>query len=95
MNLRSFILSLLILTQAPYLAAQTSGGLIFECGSDKLTQLNSQLINYQQELGIDASVYQVQEGEGRLRVSLKDSSVYGTLYLRWDPRYSITEERIS
>jgi hypothetical protein len=37
----------------------------------------------------------VQEGEGRLRVSLKDPSVYGTLYLRWNPQYSITEERIS
>ena len=95
MNLRPFILSLFILTQAPSLAAQTNGGLVFECRPDKLTQLNGQLINYQKELGIDASIYKVQEGDGRLRVSLKDPSVYGTLYLRWDPQYSITEERIS
>jgi hypothetical protein len=94
MNLRPFILSLFILTQGPSLAAQTNGGLVFECRPDKLTQLNGQLINYQKELGIDASIYKVQEGDGRLRVSLKDPSVYGTLYLRWDPQYSITEERI-
>ncbi len=95
MNLRSLIFSLFVLTQASSLAAQVNGGLIFECGSDKLTQLSSQLRSYQQELGIDISVYQVQEGEGRLRVTLKDPSVYGTLYLRWNPQYSITEERIS
>lgn len=95
MNLRSFIFTLFVLTQAPSLAAQANGGVIFECGSDKLTKLSSQLRSYQQELGIDASVYQVQEGGGRLRVSLKDPSVYGTLYLRWNPQYSITEERIS
>jgi hypothetical protein len=95
MNLRSFIFTVFVLTQAPSLAAESNGGLIFECGSDKLTQLSSQLRSYQQELGIDTSVYQVQEGEGRLRVSLKDPSVYGTLYLRWNPQYSITEERIS
>jgi hypothetical protein len=95
MNLRPFILSLFILTQAPSLAAQTNGGLVFECGSDKLTQLNGQLGTYQKELGIDASVYKVDEVDGRLRLSLKDPSVYGTLYLRWDPQYNITEERIS
>jgi hypothetical protein len=95
MNLRSFIFTLFVLTQTPSLASQANGGLIFECGSDKLNQLNSQLINYQQELGIDASVYKVDEVDGRLRLSLKDPSVYGTLYLRWDPQYNITEERIS
>ena len=95
MNLRSLIFSLFILTQATSLAAQTNGGVIFECGSDKLNQLKDQLNAYQQDLGIDTSVYKVHQGEGRLRVSLKDPSVYGTLYLRWDPQYGITEERIS
>jgi hypothetical protein len=95
MNLRSFIFSLSILIPAPLLAAQTHGGLIFECGSDKLTQLNGQLVAYSKELGIDVSVYKVDEGGGRLRLILKDPSVYGTLYLRWDPQYKITEERIS
>lgn len=95
MNLRSFIFSLFILTQAHSLAAEANGGVIFECGPDKLTQLNGQLNTYQQELGIDASVYKVYQGESRLRVSLKDPSVYGTLYLRWNPQYGITEESIS
>ena len=95
MNLRSLIFSLFILTQATSLAAQTNGGVIFECGSDKLNQLKDQLNAYQQDLGIDGSVYKVHQGEGRLRESLKDPSVYGTLYLRWDPQYGITEERIS
>jgi hypothetical protein len=95
MYLRPFILSLFILTQAPSLAAQTNGGLVFKCGPDKLTQLNGQLVAYSKELGIDVSVYKVDEGGGRLRLILKDPSVYGTLYLRWDPQYSITEERIS
>ena len=95
MNLRSFIFSLFILTQAYSLAAEANGGVIFECGPGKLAQLNGQLNAYQQELGIDASVYKVHQGESRLQVSLKDPSVYGTLYLRWNPQYGITEERIS
>ena len=95
MNLRSFILSLSILIPAPWLAAQTHGGLVFECGSSELTQLKSELKTYQQALGIDTSVYKVDEREGRLRLSLKDPSVYGTLYLRWNPQYKITEERVS
>ncbi len=95
MNLRSFIFSLFILTQAHSLAAEANGGVIFECGPDKLTHLNGQLNTYQQELGIDASVYKVYQSESRLRVSLKDPSVYGTLYLRWNPQYGITEESIS
>ncbi|MEN9931127.1 MAG: hypothetical protein RL604_1374, partial [Pseudomonadota bacterium] len=78
MNLRSFILSLFLLTQAPFSVAQVNGGVIFECESDKLTQLTAQLSAYHQELGIHSSLYEVDQGEGRLRVSLKDPSVYGT-----------------
>ncbi|MEN9341218.1 MAG: hypothetical protein RJA32_307 [Pseudomonadota bacterium] len=95
MKLKVFIFSLFISSQSPLLAAQGNGGLIFECTSDKLTQLKSELKTYQQELGIDVSVYQLSESEGRLGLSLKNPSVYGTLYLRWDPQYAITEERIS
>ena len=84
-----------MLIPAPWLAAQTHGGLVFECGSGKLTQLKSELKTYQQALGIDTSVYKVDEREGRLRLNLKDPSVYGTLYLRWNPQYKITEERVS
>ncbi len=95
MKLKIFIASLFVLIQAPLVVAQTNGGLIFECGADKRNQLKSELNAYQQELGIDASVYEVHESDARLRLSLKDPSVYGTLYLRWDPKYNITEERIS
>ena len=95
MNLRSFIFSLSMLIPAPWLAAQTHGGLVFECGSSELTQLKSELKTYQQALGIDTSVYKVDERDGRLHLSLKDPSVYGTLYLRWNPQYKITEERVS
>ena len=95
MKLKTFITSLFVLIQAPLVVAQTNGGLIFDCGADKLTQIKSQLNTYQQELGVDASVYQLHESGARLRLSLKDPSVYGTLYLRWDPKYNITEERIS
>ncbi len=95
MKLKIFIASLFLLIQAPLVVAQTNGGLIFECGADKRNQLKSELNAYQQELGVDASVYEVHESGTRLRLSLKDPSVYGTLYLRWDPKYNITEERIS
>ena len=95
MNLRSFIFSLSILIPAPWLAAQTHGGLIFECRSGKLAQLKSQLNTYQQELGIDTSVYAIHESGTHLRLSLKDPTIYGTLYLRWNPKYNITEERVS
>jgi hypothetical protein len=95
MKLKTFIASLFVLIQAPLVVAQTNGGLIFDCGADKLTQIKSQLNTYQQELGVDASVYDLHESGARLRLSLKDPSVYGTLYLRWDPKYNITEERIS
>lgn len=95
MKLKTFITSLFVLIQAPLVVAQTNGGLIFECGADKLTQIKSQLNTYQQELGVDASVYELHENGTRLRLSLKNPSVYGTLYLRWDPKYNITEERIS
>ena len=95
MKLKIFIASLFVLIQAPLVVAQTNGGLIFECGADKRNQLKSELNAYQQELGVDASVYEVHESGTRLRLSLKDPSVYGTLYLRWDPKYNITEERIS
>jgi hypothetical protein len=95
MKLKTFITSLFVLIQAPLVVAQTNGGLIFDCGADKLTQIKSQLNTYQQELGVDASVYDLHESGARLRLSLKDPSVYGTLYLRWDPKYNITEERIS
>lgn len=95
MKLKIFIASLFVLIQAPLVVAQTNGGLIFECGADKRNQLKSELNAYQQELGVDASVYEVHESGTRLRLSLKDPSVYGTLYLRWDPKYDITEERIS
>lgn len=95
MKLKIFIASLFLLMQAPLVAAQTNGGLIFECGADKRNQLKSQLNAYQQELGVDTSVYELHESGTRLRLSLKDPSVYGTLYLRWDPKYNITEERIS
>lgn len=95
MKLKTFIVSLFVFTQAPLVAAQANGGLIFECGADKLTQLKSQLHTYQQELGVDPSVYEVHESGARLRLSLKAPSSYGTLYLRWDPKYNITEERIS
>jgi hypothetical protein len=95
MKLKIFIASLFVLIQAPLVVAQTNGGLIFECGADKRNQLKSELNAYQQELGVDASVYEVHESGTRLRLNLKDPSVYGTLYLRWDPKYNITEERIS
>lgn len=95
MKLKIFIASLFVLIQAPLVVAQTNGGLIFECGADKRNQLKNELNAYQQELGIDASVYDLHESGTRLRLSLKDPSVYGTLYLRWDPKYNITEERIS
>jgi hypothetical protein len=95
MKLKTFITSLFVLIQAPLVVAQTNGGLIFECGADKRNQLKSELNAYQQELGVNASVYELHESGTRLRVSLKDPSVYGTLYLRWDPKYNITEERIS
>ena len=95
MKLKVFIVSLFVLIQAPWLAAQTNGGLIFDCDSGNLNQLISQLSTYKKDLGIDASVYELQEHGARLRLSLKDPSVYGTLYLRWDPKYNITEERIS
>ena len=95
MKLKTFIVSLFVFTQAPLVAAQANGGLIFECGADKFTQLKSQLHTYQQELGVDPSVYEVHESGARLRLSLKAPSSYGTLYLRWDPKYNITEERIS
>jgi hypothetical protein len=95
MKLKIFIASLFVLIQAPLVVAQTNGGLIFECGADKRNQLKSELNAYQQELGVNASVYELHESGTRLRVSLKDPSVYGTLYLRWDPKYNITEERIS
>lgn len=95
MKLKIFIASLFVLIQAPMVVAQTNGGLIFECGADKRNQLKSELNAYQQELGVDASIYEVHESGTRLRLSLKDPSVYGTLYLRWDPKYNITEERIS
>ncbi|QWD89361.1 hypothetical protein GQ367_02510 [Polynucleobacter sp. MWH-CaK5] len=95
MKLKIFIVSLFVLTQAPLVAAQANGGLIFECGAERLTQLKSQLKTYQQELGVDPSVYEVHESGARLRLSLKAPSIYGTLYLRWDPKYNITEERIS
>ena len=95
MKLKIFIASLFVLIQAPLVVAQTNGGLIFECGADKRNQLKSELNAYQQELGVDASVYEVHESGTRLRLSLKDPSVYGTLYLRWDPKYNITEERIA
>jgi hypothetical protein len=95
MKLKIFIASLFVLIQAPLVVAQTNGGLIFECGADKRNQLKSELNAYQQELGVDASVYEVHESGTRLRLSLKDPSIYGTLYLRWDPKYNITEERIS
>ena len=95
MKLKAFIVSLFVFTQAPLVAAQANGGLIFECGADKFTQLKSQLHTYQQELGVDPSVYEVHESGARLRLSLKAPSIYGTLYLRWDPKYNITEERIS
>ena len=95
MKLKTFIVSLFIFTQAPLVAAQTNGGLIFECGAEKLVQLKSQLKTYQQELGVDPSVYEVHESAARLRLSLKAPSIYGTLYLRWDPKYNIAEERIS
>ncbi len=95
MKLKIFIASLFVLIQAPLVVAQTNGGLIFECRADKRNQLKSELNAYQQELGVDASVYEVHESGTRLRLSLKDPSVYGTLYLRWDPKYNITEERIS
>jgi len=94
MKLKIFIASLFVLIQAPLVVAQTNGGLIFECGADKRNQLKSELNAYQQELGVDASVYEVHESGARLRLSLKDPSVYGTLYLRWDPKYDITEEHI-
>lgn len=95
MKLKTFITSLFVLIQSPLVVAQTNGGLIFDCGADKLTHIKSQLNTYQQELGVDASVYELHESGARLRLSLKDPSVYGTLYLRWDPKYNITEERIS
>ena len=95
MKLKTFIVSLFVFTQAPLVAAQTNGGLIFECGIEKLTQLKSQLNTYQQELGVDPSFYEVHESGAHLRLSLKAPSIYGTLYLRWDPKYNITEERIS
>jgi hypothetical protein len=95
MKLKTFIVSLFVFTQAPLVAAQANGGLIFECGADKFTQLKSQLHTYQEELGVDPSVYEVHESGARLRLSLKAPSIYGTLYLRWDPKYNITEERIS
>jgi hypothetical protein len=95
MKLNTFIASLFVLIQAPLVVAQTNGGLIFECGADKRNQLKSELNAYQQELGVDASVYEVHESGTRLRLNLKDPSVYGTLYLRWDPKYNITEERIA
>jgi hypothetical protein len=94
MNLRSIIFSLFVIIQAPWLAAKTHGGLIFECDSGKLTQLKIQLNAYQKELGIDTSVYHLHEGGTHLRLSLKDPSVYGTLYLRWNPTYNITEETV-
>ncbi len=95
MKLKIFIFSLLISSQSSLLASQGNGGLIFECPSDKLVQLKNDLKIYEQELSIDASVYEVDQGSGRLRLSLKDPSVYGTLYLRWDPKYKISEELIS
>uniref|UniRef100_UPI0040475A36 hypothetical protein n=1 Tax=Polynucleobacter sp. TaxID=2029855 RepID=UPI0040475A36 len=95
MKLKKFIVSLFVFTQAPLVATQANGGLIFECGAEKLTQLKSQLHTYQQELGVDPSVYEVHESGARLRLNLKAPSIYGTLYLRWDPKYNITEERIS
>jgi hypothetical protein len=95
MKLKTFIFSLFVLIQAPSLAAQANGGLFFECGVGKLAQLKSEINTYQQELGVDATVYEVHENGTRLRLSLKDPSIYGTLYLRWDPKYNITEERIS
>ncbi len=95
MKLKIFIFSLFISSQSSLLAAQGNGGLIFECASDKLVQLKTDLKIYEQELSIDASVYEIDQGAGRLRLSLKDPSVYGTLYLRWDPKYKISEELIS
>lgn len=95
MKLKILIFSFFLLTQAHLLAAKTNGGLIFECSVDKLIQLKSELNTYKKELGIDATMYQVQERGAQLRLSLKAPSSYGTLYLRWDPKYNITEERIS
>ncbi len=95
MKLKTFIVSLFVCTQASLVAAQTNGGLVFECGAEKLAQLKSQLNTYQQELGVDPSFYEVHESGAHLRLSLKAPSIYGTLYLRWDPKYNITEERIS
>ena len=69
MKLKTFIVSLFIFTQAPLVAAQTNGGLIFECGAEKLVQLKSQLKTYQQELGVDPSFYEVHESGAHLRLS--------------------------
>lgn len=95
MKLQLLIFTLFMMGQAPLLSAQILGGLVFECDADQLIQLKTALKTYQHELDIDSSGYEIHESGTRLRMSLKESSGYGTLYLRWDPKYNITEERIS
>lgn len=95
MKLNTLTVFLFLMIQTSLVAAQTKGGLIFQCGVEKLTQVKNELNAYQQNLGIDASVYQIHEDGAQIRFSLKDPSEYGTLYLRWDPKYNITEDHIS
>lgn len=95
MSLNKFILLIFVLLQISWVHAKDAGGLIFECSENQLFNIKHELRAYAQDLGISESVYQIEQSKQRLRIYLTHPSVYGTLYLRWNPSYAIAEESVT
>lgn len=95
MNLIKFILLIFVLLQVSWVHAKDAGGLIFECSENQLSKIKLEIQAYAQDLGISESVYQLEQFNQGLRLKLSDPSAFGTLYLRWNPSYAITEESVT
>jgi hypothetical protein len=89
------ILFLLICIQCTAVFSKDFAGLVFHCPTGQLMSLKEQLKTYASELSILDSAFTIEQTDRHLNLRLTHPSVYGTLYLRWDPQYNITEERIS
>jgi hypothetical protein len=89
------ILFLLICIQCTAVFSKDFAGLVFHCPTGQLMSLKEQLKTYASELSILDSAFTIEQTDRHLNLRLTHPSVYGTLYLRWNPQYSITEERIS
>lgn len=95
MYLKFFYLLPLIFLQSSLAFANDSGGLIFRCAGQDMSQVKQDVKAYIQNLGILESAYRLEKSHQQLRLSLSHPSNYGTLYIHWNPMYEITEESVS